>query len=79
MAFYVMLIKVNEDDQGVTYNFGTDPEHLGKIRLDKHDGKIQELDAVNSENYQHILTRAMVKLRQHWKAGTFPDHTCWAS
>ena len=56
MAFYVMLIKVNEDDQGVTYNFGSDPEHLGKIRLDKYDGKIQEVEAVNSENYHHILT-----------------------
>ena len=36
MAFYVMLIKVNEDEQGVTYNFGSDSEHLGKIHLDKH-------------------------------------------
>jgi hypothetical protein len=26
-----MLIKVNEDEQGVTYNFGSDSEHLGKI------------------------------------------------
>lgn len=79
MAFYVMLVKVNEDDQGVTYNFGTDPEHLGKVHLDKDNGKIQEIEAINIENYQHIFTRAVIKLRQHWKAGNFPDHTCWAS
>lgn len=79
MAFYVMLVKVNEDEQGVTYNFGTDPEHLGKVYLDKHDGKIQEIEAINIENYQHIFTRAVIKLHQHWKSGNFPDHTCWAS
>ena len=79
MAFYVMLIKVNEDEQGVTYSFGSDSEHLGKIHLDKHQGTIQEIEPINSENYQHLLVRAEVKLRQHWKAGNFPDHTCWAS
>ncbi|MEA5617146.1 hypothetical protein VB711_04740 [Cronbergia sp. UHCC 0137] len=48
MAFYVMLVKVNEDNQGVTCNFGTDPEHLGKVHLDKHNGKIQEIEASKS-------------------------------
>ncbi len=79
MAFYVMLIKVNEDEQGVTYNFGSEPEHLGKIHLDKNNGTIKEIESINSANYKHILARAGVKLRQHWKAGNFPDHTCWGS
>jgi hypothetical protein len=79
MAFYVMLIKVNEDEQGVTYNFGSDSEHLGKIHLDKNNGSIEEIEPINSENSQHILTRAGVKLRQHWKSGIFPEHSCWAS
>ncbi|WP_199317231.1 hypothetical protein [Planktothricoides raciborskii] len=79
MAFYVMLIKVNEDEHGVTYNFGIDSEHLGKIHLDKHQGIFQEIEAIGSDNYQDILLRAEVKLRQHWKAGNLPDRTCWAS
>ena len=79
MAFYVILIKVNEDEQGVTYKFGSDSEHLGKIYLDKHQGSFQEIEAIESEKYQDILVRAEVKLRQHWKAGNFPDRTCWAS
>lgn len=41
MAFYVMLIKVNEDDRGVTYQFGSESEHLGEIYLDKHQGIFQ--------------------------------------
>ena len=79
MAFYVMLIKVNEDEQGVTYHFGSNSEHLGKVHLDKQNGTIQEIETINSENYQHLLTRAGVKLRQHWKSGNFPEHSCWAS
>ena len=67
------------DEQGVIYNFGSDSEHLGKIHLNKDNGKIKEIEPINSENYQHILARAGVKLRQHWKKGNFPDHTCWAS
>jgi hypothetical protein len=74
-----MLIKVNEDEQGVTYNLGSDSEHLGKIHLDKNNGSIEEIEPINNENYQHLLTRAGVKLRQHWKSGIFPEHSCWAS
>jgi len=74
-----MLIKLNEDEQGVTYNFGSDSEHLGKIHLDKHNGILREIEAINSENSQHLLARAGIKLRQHWKTGNFRDRTCWAS
>lgn len=79
MGFYVMLVKINEDEQGVIYNFGSDSEHLGKIYLNKKNGKIKEIEPINNENYQHILARAGVKLRQYWKTGNFPLHTCWAS
>lgn len=79
MAFYVMLTKVNEDEEGVIYNFGSDSQHIGKIHLDKHNGIVKEIDDIDNENHQHTFVRAGIKLRQHWKSGYFPERTCWAS
>ena len=79
MAFYIMLVKESEDEQGVIYNLGDDPEHFGKIHLDKSNGMIKEIKGIPNQHSDLMLTRAGVKLRQHWKMGDFPDRTCWAS
>jgi hypothetical protein len=79
MAFYIMLVKESEDEQGVVYQFASDFDHLGKIYLDKSNGEIKKIQQLSDQQSEHLFTRAGVKLRQHWKAGFFPDKTCWAS
>lgn len=79
MAFYIKLMKLDEDEQGVTYQFGNGSENLGKIYLNKANGNLKELELEKHENYHHYLVRAEVKLHQHWKAGNFPYESCWAS
>ena len=79
MAFYINLIKLNEDEQGVTYQFGNGSENLGKIYVNKANGNLEELELEKHENYHHYLVRAEVKLHQHWKVGDFPCESCWAS
>lgn len=65
MAFYIFLVKESEDQTGVTYSFGTDLEHAGKLHLDKTSGMIEEIVSIPAPDTDVILKRAAVKLRQH--------------
>ncbi|MBD2690306.1 hypothetical protein [Anabaena catenula] len=79
MAFYVLILKDKEDETGVTYRFGPNEEHLGSLWLDKSSGEVKELQETPAQNSQALFQRAAVKVRQHWKKGSFPEKTCWAS
>ncbi|MEG5034425.1 hypothetical protein [Microcoleus sp. AT3-D2] len=79
MAFYVLLLKEQEDDTAVIYHFGPDEDHLGALWLDKSSGAVKELKKTPVNNSEAFFPRAAVKVRQHWKAGMFPPKTCWAS
>ncbi|MEA5514155.1 hypothetical protein [Nodularia sp. UHCC 0506] len=79
MAFYVLILKDREDEIGVTYSFGPNEGHLGSLWLDKSSGEVKELQETPTQNSQALFQRAAVKVWQHWKTGSFPDKTCWAS
>ncbi|MEH1841369.1 MAG: hypothetical protein V7L20_22090 [Nostoc sp.] len=79
MAFYVLILKDKEDENGVTYRFGPNEEHLGSLWLDKSSGEVKELQKIPVHNSQAFFQGAAVKVRQHWKKGLFPEKTCWAS
>lgn len=79
MAFYVLLLKEKEDNIGVVYRFGPDENDLGLLWLDKSNGVVKELKQTSVNNSEAFFQRAAVKVRQHWKAGNFPEKTCWAS
>lgn len=79
MAFYVLLLKEHEDDQYVVYKFGPHEEALGRLRLDKATGVVDEIDPVTTINPQAFFNRAAVKVRQHWRTGNFPDRSSWSS
>ncbi len=76
---YVIILKQQENEQGVTYRFGPTEQQLGLLKLDKQSGEVEELEAVPGEDSKAYFTRAAVKVRQHWKQGLFPEKTCWAS
>jgi len=76
---YILLLKELEDETRVTYRFGPDEQHLGRLQLTKADGEVSELEAVPGETGDDLFTRAAVKLRQHWRAGSFPEKSSWAS
>lgn len=79
MAFYVLILKDREDETGVTYRFGPNEDHLGSLWLDKSSGEVKELQETPAHNPQALFQRAAVKVWQHWKKGSFPEKTCWAS
>jgi hypothetical protein len=79
MAFYVLLLKEKEDNIGVVYHFGSHENDMGLLWLDKSSGVVKELKQTSVNNSEAFFQRAAVKIRQHWKAGDFPEKTCWAS
>ena len=76
---YILLLKELEDETQVTYRFGPDEQHLGRLQLNKADGEVSELEPAPGEIDEALFTRAAVKLRQHWRAGSFPEKSSWAS
>ncbi len=79
MAFYVLLVQEREDDCCVTYRFGADEASLGRLRLDKASGAVDELDPAPSADAHALFARAAVKVRQHWRKNEYPRKTAWAS
>jgi hypothetical protein len=79
MAFYVLLLREMEDEASVIYRFGSHEDYMGALLLDKSSGAVKVIKPIPAENSEALFQRASVKLRQHWKAGKFPEKTCWAS
>ncbi len=94
MAVYIPISKVSEDDVRVVYEYskdvyGPDESRPGRRKIvrtliamcaiDKANGYVTHVDdngwATGSRCFLHVRR----KLTVHWKAGEFPDRTCWAS
>lgn len=79
MATHVLLLKESEDDTTVIYRFGPHEQELGRLALTKSDGSVTQLQPAPAQNPQAYFMRAATKVRQHWRQGTFPQQSCWAS
>lgn len=78
MAFYIEMDKVIETEEYVEYTFGRNVE-VGIIRLDKVSTVIKVLKACPLDKNGAWSERAAMKLARHWKNGSFPEKTEWAS
>lgn len=79
MAFYVLLMKEQENEREVVYKHGPRETSLGRIMLNKCDGSVTELEPAPAGDSEHLFMCAAVKLRQHWRDGASPQWSCWAS
>ena len=81
MAFYVLILKESEDPDTVTYRFGPSESEMGRLRINKLDGRVEELEAPPGDPAMasHIFQRATWRLLKHFATGEFPDRTVWAS
>ena len=81
MAIYVGIRKISEDEIEVIYAFGTETDErlTGRLRLDKTNGEIEELQPCQQDSQQRFFRRAARKLSLHYQRGEYPDSTCWAS
>lgn len=83
MGFYILILKVEEDDSKVIYSFGPNEETMGKLVYNKVKQTVSELEPVfadNSRRSETYFSRAAQKVVSHiFKDGEYPDRTCWAS
>ena len=79
MAFFILLVREREDAGCVTYRFGPNEATLGRLRLNKATGAVDELDQVPTTDAQDLFVRAAAKVRQHWRKQEYPNESVWAS
>ncbi|MGB3534554.1 MAG: hypothetical protein WBA13_13695 [Microcoleaceae cyanobacterium] len=79
MAFYIIILKEIESADRVTYRFGSHEDQLGLLNINKNDGKVEELEPAPTENHSALFYRAAAKIHQHWREGSYPQKSSWAS
>jgi len=79
MAIYIRIEKSNENEEFAEYGFGRENDISGRLRVCKNSGEIDLLVSAIDSNPDFVYRRAARKVYLHWKAGDFPDHTCWAA
>lgn len=79
MAIYILIQKLSENDTEANYEFGRDADTYGKFTIDKYSGQVTLTEKLPHTDYELVFQRAIRKIQQHWKQGSFPDRTSWAS
>ena len=79
-AISIGMLKVDESPEWVKYAFGGPPQKvLGHVVIYKTDGKIKLLDIIDEKYKKHILPCVEKRLTEHYRLGTYPDSTFYAS
>lgn len=78
MIYSVLLWKEAEDIRHVIYRFSHDEVAIGRLKLDKITGEIEEIEQVPIKEHYDMFLRARAKVYSNWKAGEIPDLTQWA-
>lgn len=79
MAIYVLIRKLEESVDHVTYEFGPNESDVGLIRIAKETGVTEVVTEVPGGEGLSYAACASSKLRKHWREGPLPDKTCFAS
>ncbi|KRG76312.1 hypothetical protein ABB30_09965 [Stenotrophomonas ginsengisoli] len=77
MAFYILIDKVLETESEALYRFydTAHPDEVGELRLDKTSETIE----MTKPSREVFFNRAATKIARHFREGSLPDSTCWAS
>ncbi|MDY6939602.1 MAG: hypothetical protein SWY16_18365 [Cyanobacteriota bacterium] len=79
MAFYIIIIKIDESIDKVVYAFCPNKQEMGKLEITKKNGTIEILKPLEIQNSQALFKRAAAKVYKHWKNNEFPPRTAWES
>ncbi|KQO15417.1 hypothetical protein ABEW34_15165 [Paenibacillus algorifonticola] len=83
MASYVLLLKVQEDDETVVYRFGPNEDVMGKIEFHKLTKKFSEIESIPDPNipskfyFDRAAQRLVICLVR--EGGEFPERTTFES
>ena len=77
MAFYILIDKISETESEAFYRFYDTgyPDEIGELRLDKATETIE----MTKPSREAFFNRASTKIARHFRDGSLPESTCWAS
>ncbi len=77
MAFYILIDKISDTEREALFRFydSAYPDEVGELRLDK----VTETIEMTSPCRDAFFSRAATKIAQHFRDGSLPESTCWAS
>jgi hypothetical protein len=77
VAFHILIEKISETDKEAHYRFYDTayPAEVGELRLDK----ITESIEMTKPSREVFFSRAATKIAHHFRGGSLPESTCWAS
>ena len=78
MAVYIDIIKVEERDDWVDYDYTTN-RHKGKLSINIKTLAIKELIPYSGVNKEAMVAYVTHKLKKAIKEGDVPEKTYWAS
>lgn len=78
MALLIEIVKTNETEKEVIYEYFNEPNNVGLLKIDKTSGDFTVLKGA-PQNNQILLERVVLKLVKCWRKGEFPKKTGWAS
>lgn len=79
MAVYMLMEKLEDNEEKVVYKFGTDTEHVGIIEFNKHSKSFNICESINDgkisdQAYERWAAEKITKIMFR-EGGIFPDKT----
>ena len=77
LAFYILIDKISETEREAFFRFHDTayPDEVGELRLDK----VTETIEMTKPSRDAFFNRAAAKVARHFRDGSLPESTCWAS
>jgi len=77
LAFYILIDKISETEREAFFRFYDTayPDEVGELRLDK----VTEAIEMTKPSRDAFFNRAAIKVARHFRDGSLPESTCWAS
>lgn len=79
MAIYIPIRKTDETESFVEYSFSSNDRTAGMLRIDKESGNVELIDQAEGDDDLRFFSCAAHVVKRNWRAGRYPDSTCWAS
>ena len=73
MAILIEIKKINENDNEAFYTFSPRENEIGKLRIDKTTGEIQEIEPLKGDKTKFYYVRAGSKVHKNHVRGEYPS------
>ena len=79
LALYLKIVQQSVEGEQAVYEYSPDGKLKGTLRIDVKSGEVESVGYAPSEPEKRWFFAAATKLRKHWRSGSLPLETEWAS